>query len=235
MSETIFDGVTPPVEPAVPVVPALQVPQELTDLVGEGKKYATVDLALKSIAPAQTHIVNIEQENARLKAELEARKTTEQLLEELRSNPPVQGQPVTQELPDVVKIVEEALAKKEAQSIAKQNTNKVVSSFQEVFGDKAKAEEAYNKLAAENGMPIAMLNALAANSPDAVLKLAGINKKQDNTPSGKPNSTVNTQALNQGNPNLPSAKVNMVGASSKDVTAAWQAAREIVKQKLNQG
>lgn len=236
MTDTsIFDGATTPVEPAVPVAPALQVPQELADLVGEGKKYATVELALKSIAPAQSHISTIEQENARLKQELEARKTTEQLLEELRSNPPVQGQPATQELPDVDKIVEAALARKEAQSIAKQNTTKVISSFQEVFGDKTKAEEAYVKLAQENGMSVAMLNALSANSPDAVLKLAGIGKKQDSTPSGKPNSTINTQALNQGNSSVPSAKVSMVGASSKDITNAIKNAREAVLQKLNQG
>jgi hypothetical protein len=239
MSESIFDGETPPAVPAVPatpVTPALQVPPELADLVGEGKKYASVELALKSVAPAQRHIETIEQENARLKAELENNKTTAELLEELRGNGlGEQRQPAKQELPDVEKIVEQALERKQAQTVAKQNTAKVISAFQETFGDKAKAEEVYIKLAAENGMSVAMLNALSANSPDAVLKLAGISKKQESVPAGKPSGTVNTQALNQTQSDQPSAKINMVGASSKEVTAAWRAARDIVNKKLNQG
>jgi hypothetical protein len=48
MPDNIFNGATtpepvvPPVVPATPSTPTLQIPPELADLVGEGKKYKSV-------------------------------------------------------------------------------------------------------------------------------------------------------------------------------------------------
>ena len=71
MSETIFDGATTPTEPVVPeVTPTNTIPQELVDLVGENKKYKTVEDALKSVAPAQAHISKLEAELAQLKEQI---------------------------------------------------------------------------------------------------------------------------------------------------------------------
>ena len=70
-------------------------------------------------------------------------------------------------------------------------------------------------------MPVEQLNTLAVTSPEAVLKLAGIKKPAS---VGKPTSTVNTQgSFSQPQTEL-SAKVPLVGASTKDVLNAWRIA-----------
>ena len=86
MTETTVFTQTPSVEtPPVIVTPTAPViSQELSEFVGTGKKYATLEDALKSVPHAQTHISKIEQELAQAKEELLKRKTTEELLEELR-------------------------------------------------------------------------------------------------------------------------------------------------------
>lgn len=232
-TETIFDGATTPVETAVPPQQST-VPQELVELVGEGKKYKSVEDALKSVPHAQSHIQKLEEEAKMLKEELAKRKAAEELLEDMR-NGFVQdnGQQAKVELnPEIVEqTVASILAKKEAQSKAQTNVAKVVSSFEQEFGDKEKAQEMYLKVAEESGLSIQDLNRLAATSPEAVLRLAGLNKKL-NQPAGKIQSTVNSAALNQSQQNHElSARVKQ-GATTRDLVEAWRIAGEKVKQKL---
>jgi hypothetical protein len=230
---SIFDGSTEPVVPAVTSTPAV-VPTELTDLVGEGKKYSSVDAALKSIPHAQSHISTIEAENARLKSELESRRTTEDLLEDIR-NGIVQPSAVSPTAPvldqtQIESTIEALLTRKEQSRLEQLNVNAVVSEFTRVFGDRVKGEEEFIKLANETGMSIPTLNKLAATSPAAVLKLAGIGNKKEASPA-KLGGTLNTENLQQGNTTDLSARVKMVGASTKDLKQAVQNAREIVLNK----
>ena len=236
MSDTIFAGETPPADPVVPVVPPTPVlPTEVAELVGEGKKYRTAEDALKAIPHAQKHITTLEEEAKQLREELAKRKTSEELLEEFRATgfqPPLadkqgQGTPV-----DVEAIVASVLAKKEAATTAQKNISTVVSTFQNTFGDKTKAEEMYNKVAEESGLSISVLNSLAATSPEAVLRLAGITRKQTETTPGKVQGTVNAQAFGD-KPNSELSARLKSGASTKDMVNAWRIAGEKVKQKLS--
>lgn len=72
MSEqTIFNGEVDQTPPVVTSPPPPVVPTELQELVGQGKKYATLDDAIKSVPHAQTHIAKLEQEAAQLREELQ--------------------------------------------------------------------------------------------------------------------------------------------------------------------
>lgn len=229
MSDNIFEGATTPpvVEPVS--APASQVPPELVELVGEGKKYRSVDDALKSVPHAQGHIQKLEEETKLLKEELAKRKAAEELLEELRVTGLPKGEGTPTQPPSVdpemiSKTVAQLLEQREAQSTAKANLNKVVSSFTETFGDKAKAEEMYNKVATESGLSVAQLNQLAASSPEAVLRLAGLTKQKGAAPVAKVASSVNTEAFSsQAQPSDLSARVRQ-GASTKDLMNAWRIA-----------
>lgn len=231
MSETIFDGVTAPeVVPATPSTVAL--PTEVAELVGEGKKYRTAEDALKALPHAQGHIKTLEEEAKQLREELAKRKTAEELLEEFKVSGVLGGnrqEPAVTPSVDVEQVVASVLAKKEAATTAQKNISVVVNTFTEAFGDKTKGEEMYNKVAEESGLSVAALNQLAATSPEAVLRLAGITKKQETVP-GKVQSTVNVQAFNDKPQGELSSRVKP-GASTKDVVAAMRIAREkVIKQ-----
>ena len=237
MSDNIFDGQTP-AEPIPSSTPVSVVPTELTDFVGDGKKYKSVEDALKSIPHAQAHIAKLEEETRAIREELQKRATTEELLEQMRSESFVKesNQPVTPAIdPSVIEqIVNNTLQQRSVEAIKKENITKVVSSFTSHFGDVRKGEEAYNKLAQENGLDVGYLNNLAATAPDMVLKLAGLVGKSQPQPVGKTTSTVNTESFNsQTVPPELSSKVPVVGSSTKDLARAIANARAVVMQKYN--
>lgn len=208
--------------------PSLALSTEVQELVGVGKKYQTVEAALAAVPHAQKHINTLEVELAELRAKVAAQKTTQELLDELKS-----GIPQGETLPNpglsqdvLLKAVEQVVTQKENQKTAAVNQSTVVNTFKEAYGDQA--ESFYNKVAAEAGLSVSMLNELAKTSPLAVIKLAGIAKK-DPLP-GKIRSDVNTTGFQNGTPEL-SAKVAK-GNSTRDVLNAWHIAGEKVKQKL---
>lgn len=235
MSENIFEGSTnPDAAPAVSSEPTANIPTEVAEFVGEGKKYKSVEDALKAVPHAQSHIQKLEDEAKQLREELAKRRTAEELLEELRAGGVPKEQTQQSQAPSVTaesveQTVAKLLAQKDAQSKAQANVAKVVSAFESSFGDKAKAEEVYNRVASESGLTVQMLNSLAASSPEAVLKLAGLTGKQQ-APVGKVQSTVNTESFSQGNTSELSARVPK-GATTKDLVNAWRiAGQKIGKQ-----
>lgn len=207
-----------------------QLPTEVIEFVGQGKKYSSVEEALKSVPHAQKHIQTLESDLQQLKEELAKRRTTEELLDELKSGiqpPESTSQQVGLDKEDLTEIVNRTLEFREAQKKARDHTQSVASKFKEKFGETA--QTAYETLAAENGLTVQQLNTLAATSPNAVLKLAGIGSSQVSGVASKTSSSINTEAL-QSNPNTGnlSAKVPK-GATTRDLVNAWKIAGEKVK------
>lgn len=206
---------------------SFEIPTEAQDFIGEGKKYKSTEDALKSVPHAQQHIQTLENELATLKEELTKRKTTQELIDEIKSDR--QEEPTAQQ-PEVntdslEELVQSTIDRREQQRSAKQNADSVASKFTQQFGDGAEAT--YNQLAKDNGLSIQQLNNLAATSPNAVLKLAGLDNKASTTVA-KTTSSVNTQALNGNTQAALTAKVPQ-GASTKDLVRAWNIAGEKVK------
>jgi PIN domain nuclease of toxin-antitoxin system len=231
--QSIFTGepTSPPAAVVAPVTTPV-IPPEVAEYVGAGKKYASVEEAIKSVPHAQKHILTLTEELAATKAELDKRRTTEALLDELRTSG-VQAQPtapvssVTTE--EVEKLIQRTISQNEIQTKALVNTETVKSNFIAKFGEQAEA--VYIQVAQESGLSLADINRLSASSPNAVLKLAGINTKQVVPVISKPTSTINTAALetNKADPTL-SARVKP-GASTKDLLSAWKVAgQKIGKQ-----
>lgn len=222
---------TPPETPAELVSsPKIELPPEVLEFVGEGKKYSNPVDALKSVPHAQKHISTLEAELVQTKTELEKRRTAEELLNEIKSSTNSQTiTPVQSGLTEdaVVRILEQKLVQKQVQEKAQSNAQVVATSFAEKFGDKA--EEVYNKLATDSGLTVTQLNTLAATAPSAVLKLAGL----DNTIQtiSKSTGTINTETMKQNNnQDGLSARVRQ-GASTKDLVNAWKiAGQKIGKQ-----
>jgi len=222
--QTIFDQATDQVD----TQPQFTLPTEVADLVGAGKKYQSVEDALKSVPHAQSHIQKLEDEMKQMREELSKRKTAEELLDEIKSQGfPEKTSPAALDTDALSKVVENALSAREAQKKATQNIDSVVNAFNERFGEKG--PEQYKLLAQESGLPLEYLNKLAATSPQAVMKLAGLESKQS-TP-GRTTSSINTTSMSS-QPSTGSIKVKMVGSSTKELVSAWRAAGEDVKQEL---
>lgn len=224
-SATTDNNAAPVVNPAA--VPT--IPPEVSELVGQGKKYATVEEALKSVPHAQNHIKTLTEELQAAKAELEKRRTAEQLLDEIKSGIKPAEQPSSSSItPDsVAQLVEQAISKQQQELIASRNVEQVTSSLTAKYGDKA--EEAYISLAKENGISVQQLNLLSKTSPAVVLKLAGLSTVKQPTQGGKIENDVNLNSFSQGTVDTSnlSAKIKP-GASTKDVLAAWKIAGQKV-------
>jgi len=207
-----------------------EIPTEAQELVGEGKKYSSAEEALRSVPHAQQHIKTLEEEMAQLKEELSKRKTTQELLDEIKSG----GQPVantTQETglnqDNIMELVNQTLKQNEQKKTAQANASRVASSFTEKYG--SNAESVYNSLAKDLNLTPQKLNELAATSPNLVLRLADL-EPNTQTSVSKTSSSVNTEAFAANKPRAEvSAKVPK-GASTKDLVNAWKAAGEKVKQ-----
>ena len=232
-NETIFDQGTPPDQGAVDnQQPALTIPTEVVDFVGEGKKYSSVEDALKSVPHAQKHIQTLEAELAQLKEEVTKRKTAEELLDEIKSGihtSEITPQPVGLDKNELAQVVNQTIEMREAQRTAKQNADSVVTKFKDKFGDTA--EQAYVTLAKESGLSVQQLNNLAATSPSAVLRLAGLVSGEP-AMAAKTTSSVNTEAFsNNKQTEQRSARVKQ-GATTRDLVEAWKIAGEKVKANL---
>lgn len=217
-----------------PVPQAPSIPPELVEWVGPGKKYASVDEVYKAFPNAQNHIQTQQQKIAELEAELNKRKSAEQVLEEIRSRETNQQKPTSQgvEVNEQVlsELVKKQLDMRSAQQVAQDNLKVFKEQYSNAYGDKA--GEMYANLAKETGLSFDELNAMAAKSPQAVLKMAGVGQ-QKAKPVGSVSGSVNTQALSANAPqqNQLTAKVNPY-ASSKELAEGWRRAGEIVKQRL---
>ena len=221
-------AVAPVIEPVIaPVTPAIApVPPELSELVGVGKKYSSVEQALAALPHAQTHIGNIEAENARMKEELTKRATAAELLADIQKGTPAAVTPApvevsTQLVSDIVK------QQIEANSLATQkdaNAAIVLSAFTKAFGDKSEVEA--QRIATENGMSMPAFEQLIFSSPQAALKLAGITNNIP-APSTGFKGDVNSQLSFGTPPAVPTARVQNYG-NSKEVAQGFANARAIV-------
>lgn len=236
MTDNIFNGtdqvqtqeatiVAPVVTPTAP-----EIPPELAEFVGVGKKYSSLADAHKAFPHAQQHISTLEAENARIKAELEKRKTAEELLNDIQNG--LTKTTETTAAPaisatDISQLVRTEIVKTQEEAIIKQNHSTVASKFTEKFGDKAEAE--YNRIAAELGVSVESLNKLAATSPKAVFKLAGIDATTKSNYSGTLQSDVNLAATTV-NTDSTSVRVPLNGGAREDAAAIAKARAQVMKQ-----
>lgn len=151
-------------------------PEEaLAALVGEGKKYATPAELAKAALHANNHIAILESELADLRKSggsqaeiLAALKAIQDAKQTAQA--PAQDQGKDKPDVDIDKLLEEKLNARYGQQTAKENQAKVVGHFKEQYGERAGSQ--FAKLAKELDMDAKTLEAMSAERPAAVIKLA---------------------------------------------------------------
>lgn len=222
--ETLFaEATATPEAAAAPQTQQPSLPEEVMALVGTGKKYATVEDALKSVPHAQTHIARLEQEMQELRERAAQAKAIDDVYEALTSRQ--QGeQQVTASAPIVDErfidaVLERKLEEQKRAEEKRVNLSKVRESLTTKYGEKA--AEVFKKKAEELGINESFLTDLAAKSPVAALELFGANAKEK-VATSVPSGSINPQAFVQNQQPAP-PKAVMAGASTSDLLNAWRA------------
>lgn len=166
------------------------------------QKYKTLEDALNALKHSQEYIPQLKQQLTEREQELqrvsgqqrsqeEIERTVQELAKKLNEQTDNKPQSLSQE--QIAELVNRTLTQKQTEEQAKSNQTAVVKKLTEVFGEKA--EEKYIEAAADMGLSVDEMNALAAKSPKAVLKALGVSeqvRQQTGAPMG---SSVNTTAF----------------------------------------
>lgn len=220
--DSIFDnnGSDPNQNVDPPKLPGL--PDNLKDLVGEGKKYASVEKALEAIPHAQAHIERLEQEAKELREKAtsgvsaeEVMRTVQDLLKAERGQTPT----ATIDEASIAGMLDRVVGARERAQMESANRNSVDSAMKGKFGEKAK--EVFVQRATELGMSVQSLEAMAKTSPKAALELLGV-KPAQGTPVAHSRSTINTEGLSQVKQEPATRRLMTGGATQADIMAAWR-------------
>lgn len=182
---------------------AEQTPQTsaLDEIVGEGKKYATVEDLAKATVHAQNHIATLEAEAAQWREGIQ-RTVEQQRQQQQNVNTPPSGQAEQRQdelnLDDRIRAtIEERDRQKKLEDNVEEVTNRLVG----LYGDPKKANEAVLAKAQELGVSVQFLMDSAAASPKAFYAQIGLNEGARSAPA--PFNRVNPEALNTQNQSRP--------------------------------
>lgn len=200
----LFDGAP---DPQVQVDPNKNY---LEELVGEGKKFKSVEDLARGKAEADAHIARVQAEAEGLRTELRNRARLGDLVDQLANlpkNPPADppAHPPTPDAGDsldpakVQQMLNDLLTQREQQSVTDRNLNTVKTELVKAFGP-GYADILASK-ANSLGLTKEALNDLAAKSPQAFFTLVGVNPGASPAPSGftPPASSHRTSGLPEGN------------------------------------
>lgn len=235
-----------PAEPTTPAAAPAQAPapdyndllSKFTDAHGN-QKFKTVEDLVKGYENATGFIDTLKAEKdaeaaekAKLASELESRKSLEDLLATRPNTDPVTEQPapaqpsMTPE--DVLAIVQQ----KELQEAQNTNVNSVKEAFDKKFG--AEAQDKLKELTAANGLTQEMAQQMAQQTPDALLKLLGV-EKGEVAPSPVPSSGGVNSAAFDPTPKQQGPKHRAMRANTgKEMVDAWNDVADRVNAELKE-
>jgi hypothetical protein len=175
-------------------------------LVGEGKKYKTVEDLAKGYNNADNFINQLKTEQDQLRSELDKRLTAEEMVEQIkrereeqqRASQSTQENTTSQLDPEALsKLISNTIDQRDTAKTAQANIAAVDAKIKSIYGDKA--AEVFQKKAAELGLSLDWLQDVAGKSPDAVYNLFGINSGTRTTTPSVTASTTNTVAVDLAN------------------------------------
>lgn len=172
-------------------------------LVGEGKKYKTIDDLAKAYINADTFIETLKAENRELKERATAAKTVDDVLERLQQQQATTTKdPSAPSASDIAKLVEQTVTGLETQKVKTGNLKVADAKMKEMFGEKA--ADVFNTAASTPDLRKVYMD-LAAVDPDKFVKLfTEKNAAQVGVDVG---GNVNVTAQH----NAPSPRIGIVG------------------------
>jgi hypothetical protein len=221
----IFESPTTP--ETTPAPPAVALPDEARELIGEGKKYGSVEAALKALPHAQSHISTLERELKELRETLAKERALSESMTVINGQAPVK--PATSVFDESVisSVIDRKLQETAEKRLSDANVAEFKAAMSAKFGDKA--SEVWRAKATEIGVSTDFLTQLISKSATAGKELFGL--KNDTKPIPPTSGAkVNTTVLNNSQPTQP-VKPVMGGVKTADLVNAWRAAQAQVMDK----
>ncbi len=184
-------------------------------LVGDGKKYATVEDLAKGMVHGQNHITTLENEATTFKVTQDKQSSIDDILAAIKAGDNSNQQSDdnqqqadqhasdTNQPVDITQQIKDAMAEQSATNSAAANTQLVTDSLSKTLG--ARANEVYSRVGKELGVD---LDTLAKTSPEAVIKLCTGQQQQSTQHNSLPAST---QVNHPSNANQLSGELNYKG------------------------
>lgn len=223
----------------------------LAALVGEGKKYQTVEALAKSRVDADNYIEQLKRENAEARTELAARLSVEEALRKAQNErntevppkvatenttPSATPAPTDKEFVNRIREVTQQL-NQEQQAAA--NVNQVASKLVEIYGTQEKANEVVRQKAVELGVSTEFLQSTAAQSPKAFFQTVGLVDVAPTATPGKTPTGVNPAVLANNTAGSPKQGTydyyEAIRASNPKLYFSPKIQNEMMKQALAQG
>lgn len=244
--QTIFDQTnTQPVTPATPTNQPSSSDNvaDLLKLIVNDKgepKYKTIQDALVGLQHANAHIQTlvtekrqVEQEKLSLQTAAEKVAELERVVAEL-TKAPTQATPAVVDPTQIQEMVSQAISATKTQEVQKQNTSVVVNAAKQTFGEKA--EEMFYSRAQDVGLSREQINALAASSPQAALKILGLaSQSGSSTPTQKTVMNTTEAVPNQDTFIARNTERLPVGATFQEMRRESDAARKMVDELAAKG
>jgi hypothetical protein len=205
--------------------PALVLPDEVKELVGEGKKYGSVEAALKALPHAQSHIARLEAEAKELREKFAKQAAFDETVTALNPKPAATATPF--DASELDSVLDRKLKERAEHASREANIAEFKSAMAAKFGDKAK--ETFETKAKELGVGVEFLTAMVAKSAVAGKEIFGL-KNSGSTITATPGGKVNTSVLPT-DPALP-VKTVMGGGKTADMVAAFRQAKQQANAKL---
>jgi hypothetical protein len=170
--------------------------QHLSELVGEGKKYSTVEELAKAYHNADSLIQQLQGENAGMREDLSKRQTAEEIAETIRRNQnqtdhgTQENTPSAVSVDDIQNLVSQSITQHERNQTASRNVQKASDDMVSLYGDKATS--VLESRAKELGLTVEDLKNTAAQSPSAFLRLVGETDKPASANTEVEQSSINT-------------------------------------------
>lgn len=203
---------------------------EIAELVGEGKKYKTIDDLAKAYKNADQFIEHIKTENQGLREELDKRLSANDVLEQLKrereesQSADAGSGDTTPSLSkeDLSELISNVLEEKDSQKTAQQNLATANDKMVEIYGDPQKAKAAMEAKASELGLSVGFLKQVAEQSPTAFFNSMGITGKSQTSGSSVTHGKTNTEAL------------SVMNQSSNTTEGTWRYYEELRKSNPKQ-
>lgn len=153
------------------------------NLVGEGKKFKTVDDLVKGKVEADAFIDQLQKQIEGLRAEVDAKATAEQQLAQLKNElaqrQVAPAQPRVSTGPaltasDIEALVERTITSRDRNRTASQNIEEANTQAIRYFGSQEAAAKAVQAAAAKRNISVTKLKEIAAESPTTFAELVGV-------------------------------------------------------------